>query len=195
MRRLSAVFLMLCPALLLSQGSTGSFRLRFVPADSTFATAVRGYDSLWRAEGGGMLRALENAAGRRFAALGDTAITAIIFEGVSNSGTLGAPMRLRASYPVEVRKAVLMHELGHRLQDGVVPAGGDEHGTLFLWLHRAWVEAYGEDFAREQVAVERGRGGVYPAAWDGALALTAEARQARWAALRDAVRPGKRPGD
>lgn len=131
-----------------------------------------------------MTRAMETAAGLTFADIGDTTVRAIVFEGVSMSGYRATPMRMRASYPIATKKATLMHELGHRLQSNLFRMGEDDHPYLFLWLHSAWVAAYGEEFAREQVAVEKRRRGVYPAAWDAALALSVTERAARWDSVR-----------
>jgi hypothetical protein len=39
---------------------------------------------------------------------------------------------------------------------------------------------YGREFADAQVAVEKQRGRMCPAAWDFALALTPEQRAAKW---------------
>ena len=93
-------------------------------------------------------------------------------------------MELRASYPTATKQATLMHELGHRLESNLFRASEDDHRFLFLWLFDAWTDVYGEEFAREQVVIERRRGGVYPAAWDSALALSREARAARWDSVR-----------
>jgi len=127
---------------------------------------------------------LERAAKLTFADIGDTDVTAIVFEGVSNSGFREKPMHLRASYPTDTKRATLMHELGHRLESNLFRASEDDHSYLFLWLYTAWVAAYGESFAREQVAVEKRRGGVYPAAWDVALTLSPRDREARWDSVR-----------
>lgn len=159
-------------------------RLTFTAVADTFQRATREYDSLWTRDGERMVQALERAARLSFADIGDTLIQVQVFEGVSNSGNRPQPMQLRASYPIDIKKAALMHELGHRLQGGLPRASRDEHPHLFLWLYEAWADVYGTAFARDQVAVERGRGGVYPAAWDSALALTAAQRSARWDSIR-----------
>jgi len=131
-----------------------------------------------------MTQALETAAGLRFAAIGDTVIRVIVFEGASSSGYRDKPMRMRASYPPDTKRATLMHELGHRLESDLFRGSEDDHAFLFLWLYAAWVDAYGEDFAREQVVVEKRRRGVYPAAWDAALALSSAGRAAQWDSVR-----------
>lgn len=156
----------------------------FVAATDSFASAARTYDSLWASEGPKITAALERAAKLTFADIGDTDVTAIVFEGVSNSGFREKPMHLRASYPTDTKRATLMHELGHRLESNLFRASEDDHSYLFLWLYTAWVAAYGESFAREQVAVEKRRGGVYPAAWDVALTLSPRDREARWDSVR-----------
>jgi hypothetical protein len=140
-----------------------------------------------------MSAALERAAGLTFTSIGDTAIRAVVFEGVSQSGYHERPMQLRASYPLGTKKATLMHELGHRLQSNLFRQGESEHTFLFLWLYDAWTEVYGDDFAKEQVSVEKRRGGVYPPAWDSALALPRTQRAARWDSVRTSRLRGSRP--
>jgi hypothetical protein len=159
-------------------------RIEFVAGADSLRRATRLYDSLWASDGARMTHALETAAGLKFADIGDTTVRAIVCEGVSSSGYRTSPMHLRASYPVATKKATLMHELGHRLESDLFRASEDDHPYLFLWLYPAWVAAYGEDFARDQVAVEKRRGGVYPAAWDAALARSPAERRARWDSVR-----------
>jgi hypothetical protein len=157
-------------------------RLTFVPQSDSFEAAAREYRRLWADEGPRIVRAMEGVAGLAFR---DTAVTAIVFEGVSSSGYRETPMRLRASYPPDTRRATLIHEMGHRLQAGLFRREEEEHAPLFLWLYDTWVALYGQAFAGAQVQVERARRGPYPAAWDAALALSAAERAARWSAVRD----------
>src|SRR5690349_1174361 len=130
-------------------------RIGFVPQSDSFATAARAYEQLWAAEGDRIVREMENVSGLTFVypAFADTAITANVFEGVSNSGYRESPMRLRASYPLDTKKATLIHELGHRLQAGLFRRDEEEHGPLFLWIYDVWVRLYGQQFADAQVAV------------------------------------------
>ena len=160
-------------------------RVTFTAQSDSFAAAAREYTDLWAREGERIVATMERMSGRRFDAppYADTAISAIVFEGVSESGYRDRPMRMRASYPEPTKRATLVHELGHRLQAGVA-RGEDEHEVLFLWLYDTWVALWGQRFADEQVMVERARRGPYPAAWDAALALTPTERAARFAALR-----------
>jgi hypothetical protein len=162
-------------------------QLTFVAQSDSFAAARDAYEALWRAEGPRIVRVMEQVSGIRFDSppYADTAISAIVFEGVSSSGYRDTPMHLRASYPPDTRKATLVHELGHRLQAGVARRGEDEHEILCLWLYDTWVALWGREFADAQVVVERARGGPYPRAWDAALALDAAGRAARWKAIRD----------
>lgn len=156
------------------------FRLEFVPASETFASAVGEYERIWAADATRIVRTMEEVSGLTFA---DTAITAIVFEGVSSSGFRDTPMRLRASYPLDTKKATLIHELGHRLQSPLFRREDEEHGPLFLWLYDTWVRLYGQEFADAQVAVEKRRRGPYPRAWDDALALSPKQRAERWKAI------------
>lgn len=159
----------------------------FRAESDSFATARNEYEALWRAEGARIVEVMERISGIRFDSppYADTLIGAIVFEGVSYSGFRERPMRLRASYPADTKRATLVHELGHRLQTGVAERGEDEHEVLFLWLYDTWVQLWGREFADAQVLVERARRGPYPRAWDAALGLDATARAARWRSLRD----------
>ena len=40
-------------------------------------------------------------------------------------------MHLRASYPLDTKKATLIHELGHRLQSDLFHHDEDDHKYLF----------------------------------------------------------------
>jgi len=159
-----------------------SLRLDFVPESSAFAAAAREYEQLWAAEGERIVRAMEEVSGL---AVRDTAVTVIVYAGISQSGFRDIPMRMRASYPPDTKKATLIHELGHRLQQGLFRRDEEEHGPLFLWLYDVWVRLYGREFADSQVEIEKRRRGPYPRAWDDALALNAEERQARWRRILD----------
>lgn len=164
-------------------------RLSFVPISDDFATARFDYERIWHLEGARMIAAMERISGIRFdrPQYADTSIAVVVFEGASNSGIRERPMMMRASYPEDTRRATLVHELGHRLQEGVVQSE-DEHEVLFLWIYDVWIDLWGTEFANEQVAVEKRRGGPYPRAWDAALALSATERAARFRTLRDRSR-------
>jgi hypothetical protein len=155
-------------------------RLEFVPESETFASAVGEYERIWAADAARIVRTMEEVSGLTFT---DTAVTAIVFEGVSSSGFRDTPMRLRASYSLDTKKATLIHELGHRLQSPLFRRDDEEHGPLFLWLYDAWVRLYGKEFADAQVEIEKRRRGPYPRAWDEALALSPKQRAERWKAI------------
>jgi hypothetical protein len=155
-------------------------RLEFVPESETYAAAVGEYERIWATDAARIVRTMQDVSGLTFT---DTAITAIVFEGVRSSGFRDTPMRLRASYPLDTKKATLIHELGHRLQSPLFRRQDEEHGPLFLWLYDVWVALYGKEFADAQVLVEKRRRGPYPRAWDEALALSPGERAERWEAI------------
>jgi hypothetical protein len=157
-------------------------RIEFVPESETFAAAVGEYERIWAADAARIARTMQEVSGLTFT---DTAITAVVFEGVSSSGFRDTPMRLRASYPLDTKRATLIHELGHRLQSPLFRQQDEEHGPLFLWLYDVWVTLYGKEFADAQVLVEKRRRGPYPRAWDDALALSPGERKERWRAIVD----------
>ena len=156
-------------------------RITFTAESPQFEVAAGEYAELWAREGERIVNAMESVSGLKFD--GDE-VKAIVFEGVSESGFRDRPMRLRASYPPDTKKATLIHELGHRLESNLFPQSEDDHPYLFLWTYDVWVKLYGRQFADDQVAVEKARGRIYPAAWEAAMALTAEQRASKW---REAV--------
>ncbi len=164
-------------------------RLVFVAQSDSFTAAAAEYTAIWTSDGARIVRAMETATGLAFA---DTAVRAIVYEGISRSGYRDRPMRLRASYAHDTKRATLIHELGHRLQSPLFRATDEEHPQLFLWLYDVWVALYGREFADAQVAVEKRRGGVYPEAWDRALALTAGQRAQQWREILSSRGPDAR---
>lgn len=152
-------------------------RIVFRPDSDQFAASADQYESIWASEGARITAAMEAASGLKFE---DREVGAIILEVSSQSGYKETPMRLRASYPMDTKKATLIHELGHRLQSDLFHQDEDDHKYLFLWVYDVWVKLYGREFADAQVAVEKQRGRMYPAAWDFALSFTADQRAVKW---------------
>ena len=95
-------------------------------------------------------------------------------------------MRLRASYPVDTKRATLVHEMSHRLIADITAKDEEDHPIIFLFLYDVWVELWGEEFALAQVAVESRRRGLYDyeGAWRTALAMSPDERAERWSRLR-----------
>jgi len=152
-------------------------RIVFHPDSEQFSAAAREYESIWASEGARITAAMEAASGLKFE---DREVGAIILEVSSQSGYKEKPMLLRASYPLDTKKATLIHELGHRLESDLFRQDEDDHKYLFLWVYDVWVKLYGREFADAQVAVEKQRGRMYPAAWDFALSFSADQRVAKW---------------
>jgi uncharacterized protein len=155
----------------------------FAPQDKSprFDAATDEYRSIWSAEGGRIIAAMEQVTKLTFP---EKHVKAEIYEGTSFSGRGGEPMRLRASYSASVKKGTLVHELGHRMnaQLKTRPVDVDEHRLLFLYLYDLWESLYGKEFADSEVAWERTLKGRYDydAAWTWALAMTRDQRVARF---------------
>jgi len=166
--------------------------IRFSPQSEAFADATREYQNIWAAEAVRVIEVMERISRLKFR---ESRIQAIVFEGVSRSGSRDSPMMMRASYPADTKKATLIHELGHRhlAQLKRRPGDVDEHRVLFLILYDVWVALYGEQFANEQVDVEKKRRGLYDyeAAWNWALSLSKEDRGARF---QDILKQNRRGG-
>jgi hypothetical protein len=168
----------------------GRVSMTFTPQDQTFAEAAEAYRRAWIAEGSAIVEAMERVSGLTFL---ERHVNAVVFEGTSRSGVGDTPMYLRASYPADVKKAALVHELGHRLiaQLTIRPADLDEHRVLDLFLYDVWESLWGRDFANQQVMFDSGLTGLYDykAAWAWALSISKEERASR---LADIVRANRR---
>ena len=159
----------------------------FAPENASFTEAAEAYRRVWVDEGPAIMAAMERTTGLSFI---PTAITAIVYEGVSSSGDTDTPMRLRASYNADTKQSALVHELGHRLiaQLAVRPSDLDEHRVLFLFLYDVWESLWGREFADRQVQFEKNLRGLYDyeSAWNYAMSLTREQRAARFAQIMSA---------
>jgi len=142
-------------------------------------SAAKEYSEMWGNEGDTILSVFEKIGGSKFT---EREIKAIIHEGMSRSGrSTRDPMMLRGSYPSDVKKATLIHELGHRYLFDLKNRqhGLDAHQILNLILYDIWMELYGEEFAEKQVRIESARKGVYDYAktWKWALGLGEDGRK------------------
>jgi hypothetical protein len=158
--------------------------MRFDPVQPVHAAAAAEYRRIWCTEGTRIVAALERAAGVAFPA---TPIQVFVAGGPPMTAYNGRTIWLKASYPTYYKQATLVHELGHRLSFTLSrPAGLDDHRLLDLFLYDVWTDLYGQAFADRMVAIERRIPGPfdYGAAWDWALAMTREQRQARLAVMR-----------
>jgi hypothetical protein len=165
---------------LLPAGQTSTVNLSFTPESEKFIDATKTYQAIWDADGARVIQAMEEVSGVQF---GREDVKVIVYEGISHSGYKDTPMKLRASYTFDIKKATIVHELGHRLNTriGNRPADVDEHRLLFLYLYDVWVKLYGKSFADSAVEVEKKRKGVYDyeSAWNWALRQSAEERASR----------------
>ena len=154
-------------------------RLVFEPATPGDRAAVAEYEAIWAADGDRIIKALESRTGLRFE---ESGIRVVVVEAISSSGFGPRPMRLRASYPTSTKKATLVHELGHRLQESYFRRNEEDHPYLFLYLYDVWVTLYGQAFADQEIKVESARRGYYDyeRAWRAVLALTPTQRLAKW---------------
>lgn len=160
----------------------GRVSMTFTPQEREFISAAEAYRQIWADEGSRIVDTMERVTGLTFL---ERNIKAVIFEGVSRSGAGDQPMYLRASYSPDVKKAVLVHENGHRLiaQLRNRPRDLDEHRVLFLFLYDAFESLWGKDFADRQVQFDNGLRGIYDyeTAWRWALSLTKAERASRFA--------------
>ena len=179
--RLKTVWLLaLTGAATFAAAGAGAYpQINFEPESPRFAAATQEYQEIWRTDGERISAALEKATGLKMEA---GPIRSIVYEGISNSGYKRIPMKMRASYPPDTKRATLVHELAHRLISDFTSKDGEDHPIIFLFVYDVWVELWGKQFADEQVAVEGQRTGVYDyaGAWRDALALGPQERARRW---------------
>ncbi|QAY76815.1 hypothetical protein [Sphingosinicella sp. BN140058] len=182
-RRLAKVprlFALLAGALMLAAAAPP---LTFVPVESHYATAAAEYEAIWRADGARIVAALEGTSGLVFP---EQPIEVMVSDGRPFAYYNSNRIRLRAGYSPAYKKATLMHELGHRLSFQLLGLDGiDDHRLLYLFLHDAWAQVYGPEFADRMSAIERRLPGSYDADWGWALSLSREERQAELKARRD----------
>ena len=104
--------------------TTAVDRITFEAESPVFSKAVADYKAIWAADGARIVGLMEQKTGLR---VEPNPILAIVHEGVSSSGYHDIPMRLRASYPFDIKRATLVHELSHRLISDLVPKRFEEH--------------------------------------------------------------------
>lgn len=166
--------------------NTSDLKLEFSPETDKFIEATKAYQKIWNSDGKKIIETMEKTSGLQFR---QKEIKVIVYEGVSYSGFKSRPMKMRASYSFDVKKGTLIHELGHRLIEGVPETAGiDNHRILFLFLYDVWQKLYGKEFADNLVKIESGRRGLYDyeAAWKWALSMNAEKRKAKLSELSNA---------
>ncbi|MYF70641.1 MAG: hypothetical protein F4053_07090 [Proteobacteria bacterium] len=153
--------------------------LIFVPANAALPYAVRAYQEIWDEDGERIVAALETRTCLPFS---EPTVTAVVDYAVSHSGGPDYPMRLRGSYAPDVKKATLVHELGHRhlWQLAERLEGVDGHMTLYLVLDRVWADVWGEEFAEDRIQYESNWGDDYAVAWAWAQSLGTEERSRLW---------------
>lgn len=157
--------------------------LEFSPQRPEYQAAADEYAAIWAADGVRIMRLLEKSTR---ATLPDRHIDVVVFEGMSNSGSPGGPMFLRASYPYAVKQAAVVHELAHRFVDALDLRNAcftDVHQVLVLVLTDVWGQLWGDRFVEAQSAIEARRSQRYRGAWAGVLDKTPAAREKELDAL------------
>jgi hypothetical protein len=155
--------------------------MEFLASSAAYESAARTYRSIWEEDGPRIVAALEARTCLRFQ---EATVAALIGDNVSDSGGPEHPMSLRASYDLDLKRATLAHELGHRhlwqLTQRLDDVDG--HRTLYLILDRVWADVWGEEFAAQRVLGESSWQATYDyaAAWTWARDLTLDERGVLW---------------
>ena len=161
--------------------------IAFIPSGPDFVEPADDYRRLWESEGRMIVSTLETVTGTAYPG---SPIDVIVSHGRPMTAYHGRTIWLRAGYRPAYMKATLVHELGHRLAFTLRrPADLDDHEILYLFLYDAWTDLYGKAFADRMAGIERRIGPEYAAAWDFALAMTRDQRQALLGTLRPSDEP------
>jgi len=130
---------------------------------SELVKALNEYENLWNKDGEKIMEAFEEVGGGKFLVKN---IQVVVYEGISKSGYRDKPMMLRASYSIEQKRSMFIHELGHRfIESKTIPKGVDVHEILNPIIYKVWVKAYGEEFAKKAVEFECSLNPRYASAW------------------------------
>lgn len=138
--------------------------------------ATEEYQKIWDEEGVKIVSAWEKITGLTFR---ETFINGVILEGRGQSH----PLSLRASLSPEMKKATLVHEMGHRIlfkkMKLTVFNKVEVHKRLNLCLYDVLVDLYGKEFS-DFVVQNESKVNEYKEAWDWALSFTKEERHERF---------------
>jgi hypothetical protein len=155
-------------------------RINFYPDSDLqdFSRDISEYQNIWETDGELIVKVWEKLTKFIFK---ETFINAILIDRISHSH----PLSLRYNYPINQKKSVLVHELGHRILHGrvILKIKRDtvlNHKHLYLKLYDVFLELYGEEFTKEAIAFDNQLSLDYKKAWDWVLQFTKEERQIRF---------------
>ena len=158
-------------------------KINFYPESNLndYNEAVKFFQEFWEQDGEKITNKWEEISGFKF---WETEINAVVGNFISHSH----PLSLNADKPEELKKVILIHELGHRLlikriKGKRLKSGEENHRFLFLLLKDVLIELYGEDAFQTafdfdiKLSIEFGKE-LYENAWNWALKFkTKEERQ------------------
>jgi len=134
-----------------------------------FSKACKEYENIWESDGRRIIEVWEKLTGLTFK---EGKINAIVFKGISHS----VPLSLRYDLDFDRKKAILVHELGHRILSNRVTqienSSLENHKTLFLILFDVLMELYGKDFTNSTIEWDKKLPREeYRLAWEWALSF------------------------
>ena len=163
--------------------------INFLPDSDLYdlTKPIKEYQDIWSSDGEKILKAWQDLSGYSFK---ETFINAVVHD--SKNGGLSHPLCLKGDASIEVKKAHLVHELGHRVL--LLPRRAqykktksprtslDNHKIEYLILYDVYETLYGKGFADFAVKYDRDNlPPLYGEAWDFALAFkTKEDRQKKF---------------
>ena len=167
-------------------------RINFYPEsnDSTLVAASVEYQDIWNLKGHTFVKVLESETGLP---LPNIVLNALVYEGISRSH----PLILRASYSSDIKAAVLVHELGHRIltANGFMPEADENfhlnaHKLLYLFLYEVYAALFSEKQADAIVNWESNLRPSYRVCWQWALDLGEAKRKVRLERMKSRKKDG-----
>jgi hypothetical protein len=153
-------------------------------SDQQLSSCSEAYAAIWAEDKDVILAKFKDITRLKFR---QKKITAIIVPGdESLSGGHGVAMELAGDAPTKnIKRAMLIHELSHRLLGGndiwtEGDSNGDsyfEHRRIYLFMYDLITDLYGETVAKETAARESHDAPYYGKAWNWALNKSRDERQ------------------
>lgn len=154
---------------------------------------LKRYREIWEKEGKKIVEKIEDISGLKFK---ENFINAVVF--LAKMPSRSYPLSLKAYTSDDIKRAVLVHELCHRILAGnkigllkrKTKYGHERtleiHKVVYLILYDIWVDLYGERFAKKSVKMESNFPGAnaYKEAWNWVLSFSREERLKKFERLR-----------
>jgi len=145
-----------------------NLKFKLESSDNEIKQATKEYQEIWDKDGQNIISTIERVSGLSFP---KEDINVTIKE--KPSRVEYGQITLRASYPYNIKKSTLVHELIHILIPNKIIKEFDEpHNVIYLILFDIWQEIFGKEYAIKSVNFERSLSPRYDKCWSNVLKLS-----------------------